>query len=123
MNKIYLLILILIPLNTFAGTKNTTFNKEIFFEAKKLGKVVVINSWNKSCSTCAAQTIILNEAKDEFKEVLFLSYEQTVDVEVAKLLNIDYWTTIVVYKDNKEISRSIGETSKSKIYSIIQKGI
>jgi thiol-disulfide isomerase/thioredoxin len=123
MNKIYLLILILIPLNTFAGTKNTTFNKEIFLEAQKLGKVVVINSWNKSCSTCAAQTIILNEAKDEFKEVLFLSYEQTVDVEVAKLLNIDYWTTIVVYKDNKEISRSIGETSKSKIYSIIQKGI
>ena len=96
MNKIYLLILILIPLNTFAGTKNTTFNKEIFLEAQKLGKVVVINSWNKSCSTCAAQTIILNEAKDEFKEVLFLSYEQTVDVEVAKLLNIDYWTTIVV---------------------------
>ena len=123
MNKIYLLILILIPLNTFAGTKNTTFNKEIFLEAQKLGKVVVINSWNKSCSTCAAQTIILNEAKDEFKEVLFLSYEQTVDVEVAKLLNIDYWPTIVVYKDNKEISRSIGETSKSKIYSIIQKGI
>ena len=123
MNKIYLLILILIPLNTFAGTKNTTFNKEIFLEAQKLGKVVVINSWNKSCSTCAAQTIILNEAKDEFKEILFLSYEQTVDVEVAKLLNIDYWTTIVVYKDNKEISRSIGETNKSKIYSIIQKGI
>ena len=123
MNKIYLLILILIPLNTFAGTKNTTFNKEIFLEAQKLGKVVVINSWNKSCSTCAAQTIILNEAKDEFKEVLFLSYEQTVDVEVAKLLNIDYWTTIVVYKNNKETHRSIGETDKSKLYSLIKSAI
>ena len=39
------------------------------------------------------------------------------------LLKIDYWTTIVVYKNNKEIYRSIGQTDKSEIYSAIQKGV
>ena len=43
----------------------------------------------------------------------------TKDKDIAKFLSIDYWTTIVVYKDNKEMSRSIGETNKDKIYSQI----
>tara|TARA_B110000116_G_scaffold155742_1_gene134793 strand:+ start:58 stop:429 length:372 start_codon:yes stop_codon:yes gene_type:complete len=123
MKKLYLLIFFLIALNSFAIEKNTTFNKELFLEAQKSGKTVVINSWNKTCSTCAAQSIVLNEAKNEFKNVLFLSFEQTVDVDIANFLKIDYWTTIVVYKDNKEIARSIGQTNKSEIYSTIQKGV
>ena len=123
MKKLYILILFLIPLNSFAIEKKTTFEKELFFTAQNSGKTVVINSWNKNCSTCAAQSIILKEAKNKFKDVLFLSFEQTVDTDVAEFLNIDYWTTIVIYKNNKEIVRSIGETNKSQIYSSIQKGV
>jgi len=123
MKKLYFLIFFLITLNSFAIEKNTTFNKKLFLEAQKSGKTVVINSWNKTCSTCAAQSIVLKEAKNEFKNVLFLSFEQTVDVDIANFLKIDYWTTIVVYKNNKEIARSIGQINKSEIYSTIQKGV
>ena len=123
MKKLYLLIFFLIALNSFAIEKNTTFNKKLFLEAQKSGKTVVINSWNKTCSTCAAQSIVLKEAKNEFKDILFLNFEQTVDIDTAEFLKIDYWTTIVVYKDNKEIARSIGQTNKSEIYSTIQKGV
>ena len=49
--------------------------------------------------------------------------EQNKDKEIADLLKIEYWTTIVVYKNNKEIYRSIGETAKSEIYLAIQKGV
>ena len=123
MKKLYLLIFFLFPLNSIAIEKQTTFTKELFLEAQKSGKTVVINSWNKTCSTCAAQSIVLKDAKNEFKDVLFLSFEQTVDTDIAEFLKIDYWTTIVVYKDNKEITRSIGQTNKSEIYSIIKKGV
>ena len=123
MKKLYLLIFFLIFSNSFALEKKTTFTKELFLEAQNSGKTVVINSWNKTCSTCAAQSIVLKDAKNEFKDVLFLSFEQTVDTDIAELLKIDYWTTIVVYKDNKEITRSIGQTTKSEIYSIIKKGV
>ena len=123
MKKLYLLLFFLISLNSFAIEKNTTFTKELFLEAQNSGKTVVINSWNKTCSTCAAQSIVLKDAKNEFKDVLFLSFEQTVDTDIAEFLKIDYWTTIVVYKDNKEITRSIGQTTKSEIYSIIKKGV
>ena len=61
----------------------------------------------------------IDNAKKDFNNVIFLSFEQTKDKDIAKFLSIDYWTTIVVYKDNKEMSRSIGETNKDKIYSQI----
>ena len=123
MKKIYILILVLLSFNSFAIEKNTTFNQKLFLDAQKSGKTVVINSWNKTCTTCAKQVVILKQAEKDFKDVLFLSFEQTEDKEVAKLLMIDYWTTIVIYKNNKELTRSIGQTDKSKIYSNIKKGI
>ena len=123
MKKIFILIFTLISFNCFAVEKSTTFTKEIFNKAQSEGKTVVINSWNISCGTCAQQTKVLNEAEKEFKDILFLSYEQTANTDIAELLNIDFWTTIVIYKNNIEVSRSIGQTDKSEIYSFIKKGI
>ena len=93
---------------------------EIFEKSQLDGKTVIIHSWNKTCATCAEQVKILEKAKKDFKDTVFLSFEQTKDKEIAKFLGIDYWTTIVVYKDNKEISRTIGQTSKEEIYSQIK---
>ena len=119
MKKILIIIFTLFTFKAFAVDKSTTFNNEIFQKAQLDGKTVVINSWNKTCYTCSKQVKILNEAENEFTDILFLSFEQTKDKEIAKSLDIKYWTTIVVYKNNKEVSRSIGQTKKSEIYSQI----
>ena len=120
MRKILVLIFTLISFNCFAVEKTTTFTNEIFNKAQLEGKTVVINSWEKSCTTCKRQIKILDQAENEFKDVLFLSFEQTKDKDIAKQLDIDYWTTIVVYKNNKEVYRSIGQTNKAKIYELIK---
>ena len=120
MRKFLVLIFTLISFNCFAVEKTTTFTNEIFNKAQSEGITVVINSWNKTCYTCAKQVKILEQAKKEFNDILFLSFEQTKDKEIAKLLGIEYWTTIVVYKNNKEIARSIGQTKKSEIYKLIK---
>ena len=120
MKKFLLLLFVILNYNSLVNSKETTFTNEIFKKAQANGKTVVINSWNRTCSTCKKQIKILNQAEKDFKEVLFLSFEQTKEAEVAKLLDIDYWTTIVVYRNNKEIYRSIGQTNKSEIYNIIQ---
>ena len=120
MKKTLILIIIVFGINSFAISKETTFTNEIFEKSQKDGKTVVIHSWNKTCLTCAEQVKILEQAKKDFKETIFLSFEQTKDKKIAKFLDIDYWTTIVVYKNNKEISRSIGQTNKEEIYSQIK---
>ena len=116
MKNLSILILVFLGISSYAISKETTFSNEIFKNAQLEGKTVVVNSWNKTCTTCAKQVKILNQAKKDFKDVVFLSFEQTKDKEIAKSLSINYWTTIVVYKDNKEISRTIGQTNKDKIY-------
>ena len=120
MKKILILIFTLITFEAFAVDKTTTFTNEIFKKAQADGKTVVINSWNKTCYTCGKQVKILDQAEKEFNDILFLSFEQNKDKEIAKSLGIEYWTTIVVYKNNKEVARSIGQTKKSEIYSLIQ---
>ena len=112
--------MLIFTIKAFAVDKNTTFNNEIFEKAQLDGKIVVINSWNETCITCKAQIKILNQAEKEFEDILFLSFEQEQDKAIAKKLGIDYWTTIVIYQNNKEVSRSIGQMNKDKIYSAIK---
>jgi|TARA_Y100000310_G_C20536922_1_gene741307 thiol-disulfide isomerase/thioredoxin len=123
MKKIFILIFTLISLNCFAVEKSTTFTKEIFDKAQSEGKIVVINSWNKFCTTCKKQVNILDQAEKEFNDVLFLSFEQNKNKKIGDFLKINYWTTIVIYKNNKEIYRSIGNTDRSEIYFAIEKSV
>ena len=121
--KILAFFILLISTSSFAGEYETNFNIEKFKFAQNNGKIVVIHSWNKSCSTCAKQKPILEKAKKDFENVIFMNFEQTKNKDIAKLLKIDYWTTIVVYKDNKELAREIGLYNEKDIYNLIKKGI
>tara|TARA_B100000700_G_scaffold299105_1_gene365801 strand:+ start:1407 stop:1850 length:444 start_codon:yes stop_codon:yes gene_type:complete len=123
MKKILIIIFVLFSFNSFGLDKTTTFTNEIFLKAQLNGKTVVVNSWNKFCMTCSKQIKILEEAKNEFKNVIFLSYEQEKYKNISELLKIDYWTTIVIYKDNKEIYRSLGVTKKNDIFKAIKQNM
>ena len=124
MKRLFLTCLfIIISTNLLALEKDTNFTIEDFKKAQNDGKTIVVNSWNKYCSTCKAQTKVFKSAINDFKDVLFYFYEQTENPEIAEFLKIDYWTTIVVYKNNKEIAREMGITNKNKIYDLIKKGI
>ena len=121
--KILAFFILLISTSSFAGEYETNFNIEKFKFAQNNGKIVVIHSWNKSCGTCAKQKPILEKAKKDFENIIFMNIEQTKNKDIAELLKIDYWTTIVVYKDNKELAREIGLYNERDIYNLIKKGI
>ena len=122
MKKILFILFFILSSNTFAAGAEMNFTKDTFESAQKAGKTVVVNSWNKWCYTCVKQVKIIKEAKNDFKDILFLSYAQK-NKDIAEYLNIDYRSTIVIYRNNKEIARAIGITKKEEIYSLIKKGI
>ena len=121
--KILAFFILLISTSTFAGEYETNFNIEKFKFAQNNGKIVVIHSWNKSCGTCAKQKPILEKAKKDFENIIFMNFEQTKNKDIAELLKIDYWTTIVIYKNNTELIREIGLYKKEEVYNLIKKGI
>jgi len=120
MKKIFILIFCILTFN--ANAKETTYTKELFDKAQSDGKVIVISSWIKYCSSCASQMKVLNKAKNEFDNIEYFTFDVT-NKEIAKLFNVQYQTTLLIFKDNKEIYRSIGETNKDKIYKAIKSSI
>ena len=122
MKKLLFILFFIISANSFAAEVKMNFTKDLFESAQNAGKTVVVNSWNKYCYTCIKQEKVFKKAKKEFKDILFLSFAQK-NKDIAKFLNIDYRSTIVIYRNNKEIVRAVGITKKEEIYSLINKGI
>ena len=124
MKKILILIFLLISTNAFSAEDyKSNFTIEKFEEAKKNGETVVVTAWNKYCGTCKRQKVVLDQAEKDFKDVLFLYYNHPKMKDIAKYLKIDHRSTILVYKGNTEVSRTLGQVDKSVIYSNIKKGI
>ena len=122
MKKFCIFVFLIFAFNANAMEKKTTFNKELFDKAQSDGKVVVVSSWIKYCSSCASQMKVLNNAKNEFDNIEYFTFDVT-NKEIAKLFDVQYQTTLLIFKDNKEVYRSIGETSKDLIYKAIKSSI
>ena len=122
MRKILLFVLLTLALNANAMEKETTFNQELFQKAQSDGKIVIVSSWIKYCTSCASQMKILNKAKNDFENIEYFTFEVT-NREIADLLKVQYQTTLLIFKNNKEVYRSIGETSREEIYKALKSSI
>jgi thiol-disulfide isomerase/thioredoxin len=119
MKKFLIFVFFTLALNTQAIAKETTYKKELFDKALLDGKVVVVSSWVKYCTSCASQMKILNKAKNDFDNIEYFAFDVT-NKEIAKFFKVQYQTTLLIFKDNKEVYRSIGETTKELIYDALK---
>ena len=120
MKKIFIFIFCLFAFN--ANAKETTFDKTLFDKAQLEGKIVVVSSWVKYCTSCASQMKVLDKAKNDFNNIEYFKFDVR-NKEIADLFNVQYQTTLLIFKNNKEIYRSIGETSEDLIYEAIRSSI
>ena len=109
--------------------KESTFNKKLFDKAQSEGKVVIVSSWIKYCSSCASQMKVLNKAKNDgklfdikFDNIEYFSFDVT-NKDIANMLNVKFQTTLLIFKNNNEIYRSLGETTEDLIYEALKKSI
>ena len=117
--KFLIILFVVIPFNSFALEKETTFDQQRFKKALSDGKVVVVSSWIKYCYSCASQMKVLKEAKKEFDNIEYFAFDVT-NKNISNLFNVQYQSTLLIFKDNKEVYRSIGETTQKEIYKAIK---
>ena len=122
MKKIFIYIFLVLSFSSNGFAKETTFKKELFDKAQAEGKVVIVSSWIKYCTSCASQMKVLDKAKNDFENIEYFKFDVR-NKEISNLLNVQYQTTLLIFKENKEIYRSVGETSKDLIYKAIQSSI
>jgi len=65
---------------------------------------------------------VLNKAQKEFENLVYLNFDVR-NKEISDFFNVQYQTTLLIFKNNKEIYRSLGETSKLKIYKALEKSL
>ena len=117
--KFLIILFVFIPFNSFALEKETTFDQQQFKQALSEGKVVVVSSWIKYCYSCASQMNVLKEAKKDFDNIEYFAFDVTNE-NISNLFNVQYQSTLLIFKDNKEVYRSIGETTQKEIYKAIK---
>ncbi len=122
MKKFLIFICFVLALTSKATSKETTYDKQLFDKAISEGKVVVVSSWIKYCSSCASQMEVLKKAKKDFENMEYFAFDVT-NKEIAQFFNVQYQTTLLIFKDNKEVYRSIGETTKELIYDALKSSI
>ncbi len=129
MKKILISIFFLFSLSANAMEKETTFKKELFDKAQSDGKIVVISSWIKYCSSCAGQMKILQNAKNKgelldikFDNIEYFSFDVTKK-EISNFFDVQYQTTLIIFKGDQEVYRSVGETTEDLIYEALKASI
>ena len=129
MRKILISIFFLFSLSANAMEKETTFKKELFDKAQSDGKIVVISSWIKYCPSCDGQMKILQNSKNKgelldikFDNIEYFSFDVTKK-EISNFFDVQYQTTLIIFKGNQEVYRSIGETTEDLIYEALKASI
>ena len=72
---------------------------------------------------------VLETAKKEgelsdikFDNIEYFTFDVT-NREIANLFNVKYQTTLLIFKDDQEVYRSIGETTENLIYEALKASI
>ena len=129
MKNIFIFIFCLFAFGVNSMEKKTTFDKELFNKAQSEGKIVVVSSWMKYCTSCANQMKVLQKAKKDgelsdikFDNIEYFAFDVT-NREIANLFDVQYQTTLLIFNGDKEVYRSIGETTEDLIYEAIKASI
>ncbi len=123
MNRRTLLaFLAILPLTAFAGQ---AYDSGKFTAAQRAGDpilVVVSADW---CPTCRKQdpTVESLLKTDEFSKVRMFKVDFDDQADVVKSFNVKKQSTLILFRGNKELARSVGETRAEVISEMLRKAL
>ncbi len=92
-------------------------------QAQSEGKPILVDVFAPWCSVCRAQNPILTQLTREpkYKDLVVLKADFDTQKEQLKPLNVRSQSTLIVFKDGKELDRSVGDTSQLSIEGLLDK--
>ena len=91
----------------------------------KEGKVVFLDFWTNWCSTCAAQTRVINELRSSDSKydakITFITvdWDKYSKAQISKDLKISRRSTLVAVTNGKVLGRLVAATSRKEIKSLM----
>ena len=99
------------------------FSPEALAEAQKAGKPILVDVFAPWCPTCRAQNPILVELTKEpkYKDLVVFKVDFDTQKDVLRALNVQRQSTLIVFKGDAEVDRSVGDTSQLSIEGLLDK--
>lgn len=115
----------LIFISALASASEIPFNQAQFDSMRTAGKPVAVVFHADWCPTCRAQAPVLKDLLQTPALKPLTLYVADFDTEKAlkKSFGITQQSTIVVFKDGKEVARSTGDTQRDSLAALLRHAI
>lgn len=99
------------------------FTAEDFTAAKSAGKPILVDVFAAWCPVCRAQNPILVKLAKEPKYKDLVVFKLDYDMQKADLipLKVQRQSTLILFKGDNELDRSVGDTSEQSIEGMLDK--
>jgi thioredoxin 1 len=99
------------------------FNDSAFAEAQKAGKPIFVAIHASWCPTCQAQKPILAElmADSKFKDLVYFTIDFDSQKDLVRRFGARVQSTLISFKGATEQGRSVGDTNRASIASLLNR--
>lgn len=108
-----------------AGAQEVPYSKQAFDQALKQRHSVAVEFFADWCPTCRAQKPVLSAvlAEPRMKNLTLFVADFDTETALERILRVQYQSTLVVFRDGKEVGRSVGQTDREEIESLLNKAL
>jgi thioredoxin 1 len=131
--SVFLLLAVLAPAR---AASLGDFTQRAFDAAEQADKPILLDVWAPWCPTCARQDPAIREivADAKFADLVILRIDfdkesarifdklpQIDEKALLRRLNVQHQSTLILYRGNQEIARSVGETDPDALRAFLAK--
>jgi thioredoxin 1 len=97
------------------------FDAKAFQASQVAGKSILVDVTAPWCPTCKQQRPIVQEIEKEHPDLVVYDVDFDTAKEALRQFRVQHQSTLIVFKGQKEVARSTGETDPAPLRSLVAK--
>ncbi|RXG90392.1 thioredoxin family protein [Bradyrhizobium zhanjiangense] len=121
--KTYKVLLIAAALlaSSLVAEAGQPFDANAFRSAQAANKAILVDITASWCPTCRQQRPIVQEIEKEKPDLVVYEVDFDTAKDVLKRFRVQYQSTLIIFRGDKEVARSTAETDPALIRAMIAK--
>jgi len=116
--RLFLLALIALTSNAFA-LEIVNYNGKSLAESITAGKKTLVWFHANWCATCKAQELAIAKIPKDQNQTVIIKVDFDTETKLRRELKVPTQSTFLVYKNGKEVGRSVGVTDPAELKKLV----
>lgn len=125
MTKLLTSMALFLFLSGLALASEEPYRQAAFDQLQKEGLPILVSIHADWCPTCRAQAPILSKLleREDYRRIHALRVDFDQQKDVVKSFKATMQSTLIVFKEGREVGRSVGETREAQIEVLLKKAL